>query len=123
MSKRVDDEIMNEEETTTETDRHWSQVTQRHYDPDGTEELTTVIVYAIAEARGVSPMELKSPPLYEVVDVPAIENTFFGPDVAGDSRRGIGTVEFQYTNSLVQVESDGWVHVYESTGPDDSGLD
>jgi len=123
MSKRINDEIMNEDKPTTETDKHWSQVIQRHYDPDGSEELTTVIIYAIAEARGVSPIKVKSPPLYEVVDVPAIENTFFGPDVAGDSRRGTGTVEFQYTNYLVRVESDGWVQVYESAGPDDPGLE
>jgi len=123
MSKRVDDEIMNEEEPTTKSKTGWSQVTQRHYDPEGNEELTTVIVYAIADARGVSPIEVKSPPLYEVVDVPAIENTFFGPDVAGESRQSVGTVEFQYTNYLIQVESDGWVQLYESTGTDDPGLD
>jgi hypothetical protein len=96
-----------------------TQVAQRHYEPNGQKELTTVIIYTIAEADGVSPSEVRSPPLYEVVDVPAIENAFFGR-VGGDSRRGVGTVEFQYTDYLVNVRSDGWVHVYEPTDTDRS---
>jgi hypothetical protein len=29
------------------------------------------------------------------------------------SRRGVGTVEFRYTDYLVKVQSDGWVRVFE----------
>lgn len=101
------------DEPASGADTHWSQVAQRHYEHNGNGELTTAIVYAIAEADGVCPTEVKSPPLYEVVDVSAIEDAFFGPDVAGDSRQGVGTIEFRYTNYLVKVQSDGWVHIYE----------
>ncbi|MFC6862833.1 HalOD1 output domain-containing protein [Halomicroarcula sp. GCM10025817] len=114
MNKKTNGEIMNDDSTMGAT-THWSQVAQRHYEPDGRGELTTAIVYAIAEAEGVSPSEVTSPPLYDIVDVPAIEGAFFGPNVAEESRQGVGSVEFQYTEYLVKVRSDGWVQVYEPT--------
>jgi len=106
---------------TVDPDTHWSQVTQRHYEPDGTGELTTPIVFAIADAKGVSPSELKSPPLYECVDASTLEDTFFGPDVADEPRHGMGTVKFQYTDYLVKVRSDGWIRVFEPTETDPPG--
>jgi hypothetical protein len=110
--------IRDGDDPTSSADTHWSQKVQRHYDPTEDEELTTALVFAIAAAKGVSPTKVKSPPLYESVDVPAIENAFFGPDVAGDSRQGVGTVEFQYTDYLVKIRSDRWIQVYELTEPD-----
>ncbi len=95
-----------------------SQAAQRHYDPGGTEELTAAIVYAVADAEDRPAGELRSPPLYESVDAAALERTFFGSDVAGESRQGVGTVEFRYAGYLVAVRSDGWIQVYESVGPD-----
>jgi len=94
---------------------HWSQVVQSHYNPDGNRELTTVIVHAIAEAEGVSPTEVTSPPIYEVVDVPAVEDAVFRPEKHGNSRQGFGIVEFRYTDYIVKVRSDGWIQVYEPT--------
>lgn len=105
---------------TTIADTHQTQVAQRHYDPDGQEELTTAIIYAIAEATGVSPGELKAPPLYEFVDVDGIKQTFFSLGNNGDSRQGTGSVEFPYMEYRVEVRSDGWVRVYERTGADNS---
>lgn len=93
-------------------DARCSQVAQRHYEPDGDEELATVIVFAVAEAEGVDPVDLNVPPLYECVDAAAIEDAFFGSDVFGASRRGTGTVEFTYVDYLVRIRSDGWVQVY-----------
>lgn len=95
-----------------------SQAAQRHYDPDGTEELTTAIVYAVADAEDRPAGELRAPPLYESVDAAALGRTFFGSDVASESRRGTGTVEFRYAGYLVTVRSDGWIRVYEPVGPD-----
>ena len=117
MSKRSEDGLM-DGDATTRSESHWSQVAQRHYEPDGRGELTTAIVYALAESEGVSPTEVKSPTLYDVVDVPAIEDAFFGPTVAGASRQGIGTVEFRYADYLVEVKSDGWIQVYAPTDPE-----
>lgn len=120
MSTRADEGTMDGDDPTRDLDTHQSQAAQRHYDPDGNGDLTTAIIYAIAEAEAVSPREVKSPPLYEVVDASAIEDAFFGRHVAGDPRQGNGAVEFQYTDYLVKVRSDGWIAVYERTETDRS---
>jgi len=95
-----------------DADEDWTQAAQRHYDPE-VEELTTAIIFTIADAAGVDPGEVKSPPLYECIDAPALENTFFGPNVVDVSRRGTGLVRFQYNHFLVTVRSDGWIRVFE----------
>jgi len=106
---------VNHHTPANDTETHQSQVAQRHYEPNGNGELTTAIIYAIAEAEGVSPCEVKSPPLYESADVPAIEDAFFGPDGDRESWRGTGTFEFQYADYLVKIRSDGWIQVYGSS--------
>lgn len=97
-------------------DPHRRAVAQRHYEYDRDTELTTAIVFAIAEAKGVSPSEIRSPPLYETVDVTAIEDAFFRPGRDVGARQGTGIVEFRYTDYLVKVRSDGWIQVYETQG-------
>jgi len=109
---------MNDNDPTSDTETHRSQVAQHSYEPNGNDELTTAIIYAIAEAEGVSPSEVKSPPLYGSVDVPAIEDAFFGPDGDRESRQGTGTVEFRYIDYLVKIRSDGWIQVYEPSEPE-----
>ncbi|MCU4754107.1 hypothetical protein OB919_19340 [Halobacteria archaeon AArc-curdl1] len=94
-------------------DTQWRQVAQRHYEHDRDTELTTAIVFAIATAKDVSPTEIRSPPLYEAVDVAAIEAAFFRLGRDAGARQGTGTVEFRYTDYLVKVTSDGWIQVYE----------
>ena len=113
-----DDRATEENEQTTDTDAGWSQAAQRHYEPNGEEELTTSIVFAIAETAGVSPSELKSTLLYNVIDAPALENTFFGPNTGNESRQGAGTVEFRYEDYLVKVQSDGWIRVFAPANTD-----
>ncbi len=71
------------------------------------------MVGAVADAEGVSPTELKDPVLYDCVDISALEDAFFGSDVAGDSRDGTGTVEFIFGEYRVTVNSSGWVSAYE----------
>ncbi|MFC6976220.1 HalOD1 output domain-containing protein [Halomicroarcula sp. GCM10025709] len=104
----------------TEPETRWSQVAQRCYRPGGNRELTTTIVFAIAAASDVSPEEVKSPPLYESVDVPAIEAAFFGSDSSGESRDGTGAVTFRYAEYRIEVRSDGWVFVSEPAEPEPS---
>ncbi|MFC4989332.1 HalOD1 output domain-containing protein [Saliphagus infecundisoli] len=94
-------------------DQEVRQVAQRHYAPDEDTELTTTIVETIADAQGTHPTDLKSPPLYEVIDASALEETFFGPDISEHPRQGSGSVSFYYGPLIVTVKSDGWVHVYE----------
>lgn len=90
------------------------QLTQQHYSPNGMPGLTTAIVYAIADAKGVDPIDMKSPPLYEIVDVPSIEKAFFAERNGNGTRHSTGSVEFWYAEYLVKVRSDGWIQVYLS---------
>lgn len=110
-TERPDDDLdpSHGEEETRQT------VEQRPYERGGSADLTTVIVEAVAAAEGVDPTAVTSPPLYEVVDVAAIEDGFFGPEIAGDRRDSAGSVNFRYRGFLVTVTSDGWVAVAERT--------
>ena len=91
-------------------DGGWTFEAQAHYDPTESRDLTTVIVGALAEAEGVSITEVLSPPLYDVVDVAAIEEALFGR--RNVSQNGTeSAVEFRYNEYKVGVEADGWVTV------------
>ncbi|MDR5672557.1 HalOD1 output domain-containing protein [Halalkaliarchaeum sp. AArc-GB] len=85
----------------------------RRFDSDDETDLTAEIVYAIAEARGVDPTEVTSPPLYESVDTVALQNLFFGDRANGAGSNRTLTLEFPYAEFLVRVDSDGTVAVYE----------
>ncbi|TYL36189.1 hypothetical protein CV102_23930 [Natronococcus pandeyae] len=118
MTKSDNGGIGSDDESTLDYDTHWRQVEQQLYEPDRDGGLTTAIVFALADAEDVSPSEVKSPPLYESVDVAGIERTFFGLNNDKKSRQGTGAVEFRYTGYLVKVRSDGWIQVYESSEPE-----
>lgn len=91
-------------------DGGWTFEAQAQFDPTASRDLTTVIVSAIAEAEGVPMAEVLSPPLYDVVDVAAMEQALFGrPDVSGNGTDS--AVEFRYNEYRVNVEADGWVTV------------
>lgn len=90
-------------------------VAQAHYERESHRDLTTEIIFAIAAAEDVDPVDLKDPPLYECVDIAAIEDVFFGPQVAGQTRDSEGSVSFRYNQYRVEVASDGWITVSEPT--------
>ncbi|WP_435159243.1 HalOD1 output domain-containing protein [Haladaptatus sp. DFWS20] len=90
-------------------------VTQAHYERASHRDLTTEIIFAIAAAEDVAPTEIKDPPLYECVDIAAIEDGFFGKKVNGHSRDSEGSVSFRYNQYHVEVASDGWITVSEPT--------
>lgn len=95
----------------TDPDTEWTLAARTHYDPERDDELSTEVVYAIAEAEGVSPTELTSPPLYDAIDITAVRNALFGPGVGRGASEGLGIVEFRYAGYLVEVRSDGWIRV------------
>jgi len=115
MDKRTAKRPENDGKQPIDAETEWTQVAQRHYDPDGNMELTTAIVYALADAKEINPRAVKSPPIYECIDVPAMEDAFFGPDGAAGSRQGIGSVTFRYADYQVEVQSDGWIQVSEQS--------
>ncbi|MFB6107604.1 MAG: HalOD1 output domain-containing protein [Haloplanus sp.] len=91
----------------------WHVVTQRAYDRESPDDLTTIIIGAVADAEGVEMTTIREPALYEVVDTSAIEDSFFGPRVGGERRDSGGSVHFVYRGHRVTVRSDGWVQVAE----------
>ncbi|MEF8779096.1 MAG: HalOD1 output domain-containing protein [Haloferacaceae archaeon] len=82
------------------------------FDPDQNADLTSEIVFAIAEARGGDPAEVRSPPLYESVDTEALEQLFFGEFSRENGLDETLSLEFPYAEFLVRVESDGSIEVY-----------
>lgn len=118
MTRSDDGGTGSDDDPTLDRDTPWRPVAQQLYEPDRDGGLTTAIVFALADAEDVPPTELKSPPLYESVDVAGIEQTFFRMDDDDGSRQGTGAVEFRYAEYLVKVRSDGWVQVYEPSEPE-----
>jgi len=99
------------EHSNIDEESEWNVVAQRVYEREGPDDLTTVIIEAVAAAEGIDATEVTDPPLYEVVDASAIEASFFGQEAAGESRDSSGTVQFEYRGFRVTVRSDGWVQV------------
>jgi hypothetical protein len=93
----------------------WRLVQQAHYEHAGRHDLTTTIIAAVAEAKGVSSPDITEPVLYDSVDIAALEDAFFGPDVTDQSRDAVGSVEFQFGEYHIELKSDGWIAVYEPT--------
>ncbi|MFC7137965.1 HalOD1 output domain-containing protein [Halobaculum litoreum] len=91
----------------------WTLADQRLFDPASGDGLTTVIVYAVADAEGIAPKHLKHPPLFDVVDTAALEAAFFGNHANDRSHDPNSSTEFMYRGYRVVVRSDGWVQVYE----------
>lgn len=90
------------------------QVEQVHYDREGDAELAAVIVSAVADAKGVNPLDYtEMPPLYESVDAEMLEGTLFGHAEAGNDPEGTSEVRFEYEGYEVVVRSDGWILVTE----------
>lgn len=122
MSERRDEDLPTDDGPLSDglsegPETKWRQVAQRWFDVGADEELTTAIVYAVAEAKGVAPLDLEAPPLYESVDASALEATFFGQNVSEQDRQGVGTVEVRYAGYLVTIRSDGWIRVAEPVEP------
>jgi hypothetical protein len=100
-------------EPSIDADGHWRQVAQRPFDPAAGESLTVVVVSTIADAMGVEPIEVQSPPLFDVVDIAALEDAYFANGKTTEGRDSTGSATFKYNDYLVAVRSDGWVQVSE----------
>lgn len=107
------DSNINGSESMDASPTSWEMAHQTHYDRDSDSNLTTEIIFGLAEVKGVEPTELKEPTLHDCIDVGALENTFFGPDGRRDSRETNGQVEFRYAEYQVVVQDDGWILIHE----------
>jgi len=92
----------------------WHQVTQTQYDPDCDDELGTEIVYAVADAKDVDPLDHDElPVLHDVVDAEFLEETLVAPGGSPSAADGRSHVSFEYADVMVTVEQNGWITVYQ----------
>ena len=91
----------------------WRLLTQRCYDPDRDGELTASIVFAIADAACIPASEVSPPPLYDVIDVSAVENLLFNGGPRDSSEQLDTIITFHYLDYLLSIRSDGRIAVYE----------
>ncbi|MFC6719066.1 HalOD1 output domain-containing protein [Natrialbaceae archaeon GCM10025810] len=92
--------------------RRCTPVVDAKYGPENNRSPTEVIIYALAEAAGVDPLEL--PPLYEYVDGDAVDSLFDEHDGANDTN---ALLSFRVQNWNVFVRADGRVRVCDGTRP------
>lgn len=95
-------------------DADWRLEIQVPFDQGEGQDLTSTIIVAIAEAEGVAPSEIKMPPLYDVVDVAALEAAFFGSATNEGADHVHRLAEFMYRGHRVVVRTDGWVQVFSA---------
>ena len=112
-----DSDVPNDPDVPNDSDPTRSPVAQRHYDPTASVELTTAIVFTVADAMSVDPRAVSTQPLYECVDVEAVETALFTAEPVS-SRCEPDAIEFGYTAFWIRVQRDGWILVFESA--DDS---
>lgn|GEM_PF-4025433 len=72
---------------TDDSDHLRSLVAQPHYGPTEHVELTTAIVFVVANATGVDPRVVSTQPLHECVDVEAVETVLSGTEPVSDVSR------------------------------------
>lgn len=96
-------------------DVEWELANQVPFDEGESHDLTSAIVVGVAETEGVSPLDVTDPPLYEVLDVAALEDAFFGSSIASRRDEDLRSVEFMYRGHRVVVRSDAWVQIYRPT--------
>jgi hypothetical protein len=92
-----------------------SLVVQTLYDPQQDDELGTKVVDVVTSLPEIDADDFWDlPPLYDAVDVDAVERTFFGPQAGGVERLVEGVVSFEYLRHVIAVRNDGWIFVYNS---------
>lgn len=111
---RPGDGVPSDIDAQVPSDTAWELENQIPFDSDEAHDLTSAIVEAVATTEDLSPMEIKEPPLYEVLDIVALEDALFGPSDIDHHSRGSRLVEFMYRAHRIVIRSDGWVQVYRA---------
>lgn len=80
------------------------------YHPGESFDLCVTIINTVADVAGVDPLQNEFSPLYDSVDLDALETVLFGPD--SSRPRGVrGELAFDYEGYEVAVRADGRVSV------------
>lgn len=94
--------------------RDSTPVVDSRYDGDSNRTLAEAVVEAVAAAEGVDATDL--PPLYETIDLDALERLFDGHAGAADAGAMLG---FRFESWNVFVHADGRIRVCDGTRPTD----
>ncbi|MFC6719053.1 HalOD1 output domain-containing protein [Natrialbaceae archaeon GCM10025810] len=94
--------------------RRCTPVVDARYGPESSRSPAEVTVDTLAEAAGVDPLEL--PPLYEFVDLDALDSLFGEHDGTTDAD---AVLSFRIENWNVFVRADGRIRICDSTQPTD----
>ncbi|WP_309138753.1 HalOD1 output domain-containing protein [Haloferax larsenii] len=97
--------------TLTTHRRDETEQTRVWYDCDRSETISEAILFAAAEHRDCDPTEL--PPLSEYVDIDAL-NVLFGEDSPMSPALSRGTLEFDYGDLVVDVDTVGTVEIRDA---------
>ncbi|WP_255151564.1 HalOD1 output domain-containing protein [Halorarius halobius] len=100
---------------TASEDADWGVIEQRAYDPESDQDLTTVVIEAVAAAEDEPVASIKEPLLYEVVDIAAVNDALFGTKLTDTKGVTGGSLDFEYRGFRITVRGDGWVQVAEPT--------
>lgn len=77
---------------------------------DMSEDLTTAIVFAVAAARDIDPVDIDAK-LYDIIDASALKSLFnISMEQNGPMK---SSVEFRFLDTEVTVRSDGRIQVFE----------
>lgn len=92
----------------------WQQVKRAQWDPECIDELVTTVTLAVAEAKGVDPLDHEAlPQLYEAIDLHSVENSVCEPEPISTDQSEASEMHFFYAGHKIHVGTDGWVRVYE----------
>lgn len=100
----------------------WSDLTQiqkRQFDPNDDNELIAMLIEMVATAEGTSTEALTSAPLYEAVDIEALERVLFESPKRTTSPAVNGVVAFRYHDYVVTLSGDGCIELYQQTNDTD----
>ena len=80
------------------------------YHPGESVDLSVTILDAVADVAGVDPLQNEFSPLYDSIDLDALETVLFGPD-SSYPRDIRGELAFDYEGYEVAVRGDGRISV------------
>ena len=112
MRRGSDEDPPDDPDVPDDPDPPRSLIAQRHYDSTEPIELTTAIVFTVADAMDVDPRAVSTQPLYACVDVEAVEIALFSTEPVS-SRWEPDAFKNEYIAFRIRVQRDGWILVFE----------
>lgn len=104
-----DDKIANYRASSTD---ELSILYETVYSSGNQNDLTSTVIYSVAIAAGKDPCEFSRPPIYEKINLEAVESLFF-PNTGKDKDHCFdGIICFEYEGYRIEITVEGEVCVY-----------